>query len=55
MSKEFEVEIEVLMNGTLYITAESEHQARSVAEAMQFEISNFKNFYQADCNVVNIN
>lgn len=54
MAKEFEVQIDVTMSGTLYITAENEDQARSTAEAMQFVASDLRNFYQVNAEVVNI-
>ena len=54
MSKEYEVHIDVTMSGTLYITAESESQARVVAESMQFVASDLRNFYQINCEVVDI-
>ncbi|MBQ2349908.1 MAG: hypothetical protein II393_01375 [Cytophagales bacterium] len=52
---QYEVQIDVTMSGTLYITAENEQQARVVAEAMQFVASDLKNFYQVSAEVVDIN
>lgn len=55
MAKEFEVQIDVTMSGTLYITAENEQQARIVAEAMQFVASDLRNFYQVNVEAVDVN
>lgn len=55
MAKEFEVQIDVTMSGTIYVTAENEQQAKIVAEAMQFVASDLRNFYQVDAQVVDIN
>ena len=51
---EYEVQIDVTMSGTLYVTADNEAQARKVAEAMQFVASDLRNFYQVNAEVVDV-
>lgn len=51
---EYEVQIDVTMSGTLYITADNEEQARKVAEAMQFVASDLRNFCQVSTEVVDV-
>lgn len=51
---EYEVQIDVTMSGSLYITAENEQQARKVAAAMEFVASDLKNFHEIGTEVIDV-
>lgn len=43
--KEFEVQIDVTMSGTIYIEAENEEQAEKIAKEKKFTPQDLRNFY----------
>ena len=54
MAKEFEIQIDVIMSGTVYVTAENEQQAKKAVNGMQFVASDLRNFYQVDVNIIDV-
>jgi len=53
--KEFRVQIDVVFTGDLYITANSEKEAKEIAKGKRLVPSDLKNFYMLDTKVIEVN